>query len=176
LERAHDPGNGGPVPDSPLGALQERVARLEQRADDLMQRVLERFGDFAEDIRVFAPLVREHDEMRAEMRFVRESVTTLLAHLGALEKRIEQEREDRIKGQAERKAELEEATAARSAEIAKMERDREAREEAQKAEVERQRRDFRVKYIQIMAGIVSIFLTSLGGVAIAYISQRGGIK
>jgi phage shock protein A len=63
--------------------------------DDLMERIVEKFAGVAEDVRVFAPMVREHDEMRAEMRFVRESVTAILTRQAALEKRMEEEREER---------------------------------------------------------------------------------
>jgi chromosome segregation ATPase len=140
--------------------------------DDLMERIVEKFAGVAEDVRVFAPMVREHDEMRAEMRFVRESVTTLLASHAALEKRIEQEREERRAGQAERKQEMEDAIAARDLEMRKLEEREREREERR----QQQHQDLRKFYIQLMAGLATIFLTSLGGVVVAWITSRGGMK
>lgn len=117
-----------------------------------MERWIERFATLSEDIRVFAPMVREHDEMRAEMRFVRESMTAILVAQAALDKRLQDEQAERVKGQAERKAELEAAVAER----------------------ETQHKDLRLKYVQVMVGLVGIFMTSLGGIVVAYLAWKAG--
>lgn len=151
------------TPDSALGALAQRVARVEQRVDDLMERIVERFAGVAEDIRIFAPMVREHDEMRAEMRFVRESVTSLLAQQKLLETRIQEERQLRIEGQRERKEELEAAIAERTAEMARLEADR-----------VKQHKEMRTRVLVATLALLGVFATSLGGIIVAYIAQRGG--
>lgn len=150
-------------PDSALGALAQRVARVEQRVDDLMERVVEKFAGVAEDIRIFGPLVREHDEMRAELRFVRESVTTLLAEQRVLKEALQQEKAERLTGQAERKAELEEAVAERRTELERLEVER-----------NKQHAEMRAKILQATLALVGVFMTSLGGIVVAYVAQRGG--
>lgn len=152
--------------DDRLRVVEIELARVGQRVDD-------HEGDFGT---LVGPLVKEVHEIRWDQGKMRESVDAAHGAIRALSERLDREREERIRGQAERKAELEEATAARNAEMARMEKERRQRDEEHAVDRERQRRDFRVKYIQIMAGIGGIFLTSLGGVAVAYISQRGGIK
>jgi hypothetical protein len=143
-------------PDSALGAIAQRVARLEQRVEDLMERVIERFAGVADDVRVFAPLIREHDEMRAEMRFVRESVTQLLASQGALEKRFEEERAERIKGQEKRRVEIEAAREERNLEIARLEAAARKQNEEMQIHADKQRLESR----RLLFGLVGIFLSS----------------
>lgn len=149
-----------------MGALAQRLARVEQRVDDLMERIVEKFAGVAEDIRIFAPMVREHDEMRAEMRFVRESVTQLLTAQGALERRFEEEKQERIKGQAERKAELEEAILARNAEMAKLEEDRKKELVRIEEDREKQNRELRNRLLVATLALMGVFMTAAGGVAV----------
>jgi DNA repair exonuclease SbcCD ATPase subunit len=67
------------MPDSALGQLAQRVARIEQRVDDLASRAIERFGELSEtvkaarleateDYKMFGPMLEERAEMRAEIR------------------------------------------------------------------------------------------------------------
>jgi Asp-tRNA(Asn)/Glu-tRNA(Gln) amidotransferase B subunit len=137
------------TPDSALGGLAQRLARLEQRVDDLMERIVERFAGVAEDVRIFAPMVREHDEMRAEMRFVRESVTSILEQQRRLEERIREERQQRIDGQQERKKELEVAIAER----------------------DKQHAELRAGNRKAVLAFMGVFITALAGVIIQLISQ-----
>lgn len=137
------------TPDSALGGLAQRLARLEQRVDDLMERIVERFAAVAEDVRIFAPMVREHDEMRAEMRFVRESVTSILEQQRRLEERLREERQQRIDGQAERKKELEAAIADR----------------------DKQHAELRAGNRKAVLAFMGVFITALAGVIIQLISQ-----
>lgn len=119
------------MPDSLVGALQERVAKLEQRADDLASRAIERFGDLAlaisgartemaEDMKVFGPMLQDHAAMRADMRHLAEDVAKVVNGLETLEVRFDRERDERIKGQAERKQELDAAIEARNLEMNKL--------------------------------------------------------
>lgn len=158
-------------PDSALGALAQRLARIEQRVDDLMERIVEKFAVVAEDIRIFGPLVREHDEMRAEMRFVRESVVGILARQTALEKRMDDEREERIKGQAERKNELEAAREERNLEIARIEADRRKQADEFRARADAQRAESR----KLFYGVVGIFITAAFGLVAQLLGSGGGM-
>lgn len=131
--------------------------------DDLMERIVERFAGVAEDVRIFAPMVREHDEMRAEMRFVRESVTSILTEQRELKEKLATERQERIAGQAERKAELEEAVAERKADQDRMEADRKKSD-----------REMRTRILVATLALCGVLLSSVTGVIIAYLAQTGG--
>lgn len=110
--RAH----GGPVaPDSALGSLAQRLARLEQRVDDLMNRVVEKFSEVAEDFRVFGPMLQDHAMFRANMdhlsqdfRELRttlsEAITEFRSGLDELETRLEREARERQKVREDREA------------------------------------------------------------------------
>lgn len=160
------------TPDSALGALQERVAKLEQRTDDLASRAIEKFTEVADDFKVFGPMLQDQAAMRADFRHITETVDRVAGSQEKLEQRIEEERRERIAGQQARKEELEAAIAERNLEMRMME-DREKEREDKR---QQQHRDVRKFYLQLMAGIASIFLTSLGGVVVAWVSSRGGVK
>jgi chromosome segregation ATPase len=150
-------------PDSALGQIGQRLAKLEQRVDDLAARAVERIGDLAQEVRRaraestkdyerFGPMLVDHSDMRADMRHLTADVAKIATALDTLEDRFDQERVERIEGQRARKEEFDAAVAER----------------------EMQHRDLRVKYMQMMVGIGGIFLTSLGGIVVAYLAQRGG--
>jgi predicted RNase H-like nuclease (RuvC/YqgF family) len=131
--------------------------------DDLASRAVERIGDLAEAIREaraestkdyesFGPMIRDHSDMRADMRHLTSDVAKIAAAVDHLEDRFEEEKRERLEGQRARKEEFDAAVAER----------------------EMQHRDLRVKYMQMMVGIGGIFLTSLGGIVVAYLAQRGG--
>lgn len=94
-------------PDSALGQLAQRVSRVEQRVEDLMTRVVERFTE-AE---------RSRGDLRSEIRELRDelrrAVKELRGELVSLDQRLDSESEERRKGQQERKNELADAIADR---------------------------------------------------------------
>lgn len=96
------------TPDSALGSLAQRLARLEQRVDDLMNRVVEKFSEVAEDFRVFGPMLQDHAMFRANMDHLSQDFRELRATLSEaisefrngmdeLEVRLEREAKDRQK-------------------------------------------------------------------------------
>jgi predicted phage tail protein len=152
-------------PDSPLGKVAQRVSALEQRVEDLVRGFTERLSDLAgevrsmrkdtaEDIRAFGPLVQEHHEIKAEMRFVHESMDALLAAHAALDKRMDDEREQRIAGQEDRRRELREAheAAMAAAEAVK----REAAEALRDAITEREKQTRELKN-RVTLGVLVLF-------------------
>jgi chromosome segregation ATPase len=106
---------------------------------ELYARMDERFAGLATDVH------EAHEGVRA----INERIVTLSDHF---DERLDTEREERRKGQDERKVELEDAVADR----------------------EKQFKALRLEYTKLMVGIGSIFLTSLGGVIVAWLAQRGG--
>jgi hypothetical protein len=89
-------------PDSPetrIARLEQKVAKLEQRVEDLLVAIKAQFDGLEEDIRQFAPLVREVDEVKhqltlalGEARGAREDLAAL-KH--SLEERAEIQRKER---------------------------------------------------------------------------------
>jgi chromosome segregation ATPase len=77
-------------PDSALGQLAQRLARLEQQVEDLTSRAIDRFGELAEAVKavrqesaenykVFGPMLEERASARAEMRHLEAEVGKLEA-------------------------------------------------------------------------------------------------
>jgi chromosome segregation ATPase len=102
-------------PDSALGQLAQRVARLEQRVDDLAQRAVERLADLAEAVRsaradarqdyeAFGPMLVEHAEIRGDVRHLGEVVSRLERRFAEFERRWD-ERERREVEQGHHEAE-----------------------------------------------------------------------
>jgi chromosome segregation ATPase len=168
-------------PDSALSVLQERVARLEQRADDILERVLERFGtlqaaikegrsESQTDLAAFGPMLRDHSDMRADMRHMRDKVDNALAKIEALDKRLDEEREQRLSGQRERREELVIAREERDVEIARMKADAEKQYNELQARAAQQRLENR----RLVFGLAGIFLTAAAGVAAQILGAGGG--
>src|SRR4051812_37038785 len=113
-------------PDSPLGRLAQRVSALEQRVEDLVARFNERLVDLAsevrnmrkdtaDDFRAFGPLVKEHHEIRADLRHLNDDVGRLRGDVAQgfmdfreglehLEDRFERDEKERRLRQEERAA------------------------------------------------------------------------
>lgn len=168
-------------PDSPLGVLQERVARLEQRADDLLGRVLERFGDLTSDIKEaraesakdftrFGPMIQDHSDFRADMRHLNAKLDAAVAKIEALDKRLDDEHDQRISGQRERREELVIAREERDVEMAKMK----AEGERQYNELQERARQQRLENRRLVFGLAGIFLTSAGAVVAQILGAGGG--
>jgi DNA repair exonuclease SbcCD ATPase subunit len=113
------------TPDSALGSLAQRLARLEQRVDDLMNRVVEKFSEVSEDFRVFGPMLQDHAMFRANMdhlsqdfRELRATLTEAIAEfrngMDELEVRLEREARERqqVREAREERERLEERKAA----------------------------------------------------------------
>ena len=89
-------------PDSPetrIARLEQKVAKLEQRVEDLLVSIATQFSDLDRDIRQFAPMVREVDDLKhqlklalAEARGAREDLAGLKK---SLEDRAELQRQER---------------------------------------------------------------------------------
>jgi DNA repair exonuclease SbcCD ATPase subunit len=133
-------------------------------ADDLEPRVRgleqanaashERDEVFETTIRQLAPLVELYGRLDERFNILQRDVNGAHEAIRHFDQVLQEEREERRRGQQERKEELEAAIEER----------------------QQQHRDLRVRYAQMMVGIVSIFLTSLGGVVVAWITSRGGVK
>ena len=57
-------------PDSPetrIGRLEQKVAKLEQRVEDLLVSIKAQFDGLDEDIRQFAPMVKEVNDLKHEL-------------------------------------------------------------------------------------------------------------
>ena len=95
-------------PDSPetrLGRLEQITAKLEQRMDDLLDRLAGQFKDLDDDVRAFAPIVREVDAVKAELRFIVNAQRELQSAVGDLRMRMEKESQERREGQEKRRKE-----------------------------------------------------------------------
>lgn len=115
-------------PDSALGQLAQRIARVEQRVDDLAERALERVAEISESLkgarsetnenfRVFGPIIQDHAALRRDIEHlsdafleVKASLRQLRTDLEALEdslERAERERQQIREAREERERELE---------------------------------------------------------------------
>lgn len=153
-------------------------------ADDLDARVTElridvgslknQIHDHENDIRAFGPLVTEQALIRqmAEREFesVRKSLDGAHDAIRALEQKLEREHDERVEGQIQRKRELEEATAARSAEIARIEAERERQNKELQARADQAKLENR----KLLIGMISIFITSAAAVLAPILSGGGG--
>lgn len=128
-----------------------------------MAGVVQRVADHENDYRVFAPLVTEQALMRRALEELEKDLTGAHGAIREIASKLEREREERIAGQQQRKRELEEAVAARTAEIAKIEEHREL--ESQKNRTER---------LRITLALLAVFITSAGGVVVAIVTSKGG--
>jgi hypothetical protein len=54
-------------PDSALGQLAQRITRLEQRVEDTLERMAEKFGEINEAFRMFHPIPLEQAAIRANL-------------------------------------------------------------------------------------------------------------
>lgn len=171
-------------PDSPLGKLAQRVSALEQRVEDLVGRFSDRIGDLAaelrryhdeadNDVRSFAPAVQEIHEVKAGFKFVGEQILGLRADVAALDHRIDDEREQRLAGQEERRREMREIQEASTAAIERVQR--EAAEALRDAisEREKQNRELKNRITLALLSLVGLFVTS-GATLLAALLGGGG--
>jgi DNA repair exonuclease SbcCD ATPase subunit len=158
-------------PDSPLGQLAQRVARIEQRMEDVIARFTERVGDMAgeirrlhedadRDIRAFAPAVQDIDRHGVRIEYVIEQVNSLHRGLESLDKRMDLEREQRILGQEERKRELREAQEAAQAEIERVQREAAAALRDAITDREKQTRELKNRITLALLTLAGLFVTS----------------
>src|SRR4051812_31876144 len=94
-------------PDSALGQLAQRVARMEQRMEDVIVRFTERIGEMTgeirraredadRDVRTFAPAVQDIDRHGVRLEYLADQVGAIRSTLDGLDKRLDGEREQRI--------------------------------------------------------------------------------
>jgi DNA repair exonuclease SbcCD ATPase subunit len=158
-------------PDSALGQLAQRVARIEQRMEDVIARFTERVTDMAgeirrlhedadRDIRAFAPAVQDIDRHGVRIEYVIEQINSLDRGLDSLDKRMDLEREQRILDREERKRELREAQEAAQAAIEQVQR--EAAEALRDAitEREKQTRELKNRITLALLTLAGLFVTS----------------
>lgn len=109
-------------PDSALGQLAQRVARVEQRVDDLMTRVVEKFAEVSEDFRVFGPMLQDHNTFRADLihavQDFQRARDELKDEIHELRVGLDREKIARREGQEERRQELVDAIEDRRRETA----------------------------------------------------------
>lgn len=158
-------------PDSPLGKLAQRVSALEQRVEDLVGRFTDRISDLtaevrtmrkdtADDFRAFAPMVKEHNEIASELKFAREQLLGLRTDVASLDRRIDEEREQRLAGQEDRKREMRDLHEASTAAIERVQR--EASEALREAisERDKQNRELKNRVALALLTLAGIFVTS----------------
>lgn len=137
-------------------AVDDRLRKVEIELALQHQRVEEHEADMVR----FASVVTELHEVRWNASKVVEGLDAAHSAIRELSGRLDREREERIRGQAERKRELEDATAARNAEVAGMEERREQQIREINERAERAKQENR----RMMFGLIGIFLTSAAAV------------
>lgn len=168
-------------PDSALGQLAQRIAKVEQRVDDLASRALERVTEIAdnlkhsreetnENFRQFRPMIQDHVAFRVDLKHLTDDternfakvmaeIRALEEQQGALEDRLDREERERI---AIREAREEK----------EKERERERkRERAERAATEK--RDKWARRIQTVAVALTFVSTSIA-VAVFLLGQQRG--
>lgn len=135
--------------------MDTRLRDVEIKLGQVMQRVEDHEGD----IRSFGALPNELHEIRWEQGKMRESLDAAHDAVRELSGKLDREHEERIVSLAERKAEIEEATATRNKQIQEL-RDR---DEQRKLENRR-----------MLIGLLGIFLTAAAGV-LAPVLGGGGM-
>jgi DNA repair exonuclease SbcCD ATPase subunit len=79
------------MPDSAetrLGIVERQVAKLEQAKDDLLDRLNERFKTFDDDVRAFAPLLKDIVEIQRDLKYIHEAIADNRGSVAALDKRV----------------------------------------------------------------------------------------
>lgn len=87
-------------PDSPetrIARLEQKVAKLEQRVEDLLVSIATQFSDLDRDIRAFAPLVREVDELKHQLTLALDEARGARSDLAALKRSLEDRAETQRK-------------------------------------------------------------------------------
>jgi hypothetical protein len=81
-------------PDSALGQLAQRITRLEQRVEDTLERMAEKFGEINEAFRMFHPIPLEQAAIRANIEHLsqdlRDSQKELASAVGEFRTGIQQ--------------------------------------------------------------------------------------
>lgn len=81
-------------PDSALGQLAQRITRLEQRVEDTLERMAEKFGEINEAFRMFHPIPLEQAAIRANIEHLsqdlRDSQKELAVAVGEFRSGIQQ--------------------------------------------------------------------------------------
>ena len=87
-------------PDSPetrIARLEQKVAKLEQRVEDLLVSIATQFADLDRDFRQFAPIVREVDDLKHQLRLALAEARGAREDLAALKKSLEDRAETQRK-------------------------------------------------------------------------------
>lgn len=143
----------------------DRFRETELTVAGLVQRV----NDHENDYRVFAPMVVDQALMRKSLEDLAKSLDGAHDAIRKLDEKLDHEREERIKGQADRKRELEEAQATRDVEIKRIEADRMRRDDEISARADEQRASNR----RLLYGLVGIFITSASAVLVQVLTGVG---
>jgi chromosome segregation ATPase len=164
-------------PESALGALAQRVAKVEQRVDDLATRALERVGEIAaslkdaraetnENFRVFGPVIQDHAALRRDIEHLTNALTDVKGSLRELRVDLEALEDNLERAESERQKIRE----------AREEREREWDRVRKKEREERQateRRDKWARRIQTVAVALTFVSTSIA-VAVFLVGQQRG--
>jgi chromosome segregation ATPase len=73
--------------------LEQKVARLEQRVEDLLVSVKDQIGDLDRDIRSFAPIVKEVNDLTHNLERAATDAREARAELGQLRKTLTERQE-----------------------------------------------------------------------------------
>ena len=164
-------------PDSAIGQLAQRIAKVEQRVDDLATRALERVTEISdslkgaraetnENFRVFGPIIQDHAALRRDIEHLNEAFTDVKAALRELRHDLET-LEDNLERAERERQQIREAREAREREL----------EIARKKEVEEreatERRDKWARRIQTVAVALTFVSTSIAVAVFIFGQQRG---
>lgn len=84
--------------------LEGQVARLEQSRDDQRDRLAERFQDFDNDVRAFAPMLEDVIELKKDFAHFERALNEHKAALTAFGARLDAEKAEREKRQKEERS------------------------------------------------------------------------
>lgn len=90
--------------DSRVRHLEDRTARLEQSRDDQRDRLVERFREFDNDVRAFAPMLEDVIELKKDFKHFQAALTEHKADLKAFSSRLDAEKTEREKRQKEERS------------------------------------------------------------------------
>ena len=152
-------------PDSPVGQLAQRIARVEQRVDDLAERALERVAEISESLkgaraesnenfRVFGPIIQDHAALRRDLEHLNEAFTEIKGTLRELRADLET-LEDNLERAERERQQIREAREEREREW-----ERERKREAEEREAS-ERRDKWARRIQTAAVALTFVSTSI---------------
>ena len=169
--------DGGPVPDSALGLLAQRVAKVEQRLDDLATRALERVSEVAESLkhardesnenfRQFGPVIHDQSAVRSDITHLMERFTEIRVEIRELRADLET-LEDNLERAERERAQIREAREEREKEWERV------RAKEREDRLASERRDKWARRIQTVAVALTFVTTSIA-VAVFILGQQRG--